>query len=405
MANPNILPPEAAADDFLYSWVGVIRTKQTQFSIALGAAGSVQIGPRRGRFVIHQNGGVYHQFGTFSAAAVLGGHQKRYLNLGGPAGFLGYPTTDTHKDGHLQITRFENGCLVGDGDSVFWIIGAILKTWNEIRSRGTEYGGPLTDEIVAPDGVGRVSHFENGSIYYSNDTGAWEISGPMHDRWKQMGGVLSYLGYPNAQSVMDPDASGETAYFQRGFMYIRNGRITAFPKSAIWTTDFIFADGAKANAQLVINSDGGWALKGRFRAEGISGVSCALSLAPAFQLPGGGVLVFTAEDRVGGTFSADAREAHFSKAGRDTRIVKNWDQISRSDLKVVFRTNVGLGDVVEVILTLLPVVVGTVLAILVLSGHQKACKPRGFRTTTPDGGHQDEVQIQIVDVNDVCPED
>jgi len=57
-------------------------------------------------------------------------------------------------------------------------------------------GYPVTDESGTPDGIGRYTHFQGGSIYWSPSTGAHEVHGAIRDRWAQLGWEQSYLGYP-----------------------------------------------------------------------------------------------------------------------------------------------------------------------------------------------------------------
>jgi hypothetical protein len=58
-------------------------------------------------------------------------------------------------------------------------------------------GYPTTDETGTPDGVGRFNHFFNsGSIYWTPATNAWSIHGAIRAKWASMGWERSCLGYP-----------------------------------------------------------------------------------------------------------------------------------------------------------------------------------------------------------------
>ncbi|MEV5732881.1 hypothetical protein [Streptomyces sp. NPDC052292] len=50
-------------------------------------------------------------------------------------------------------------------------------------------------DSLTPDGVGRYNHFENGSIYWTPETGAWEVHGAIRDKWASMGWERSQVGY------------------------------------------------------------------------------------------------------------------------------------------------------------------------------------------------------------------
>jgi hypothetical protein len=78
------------------------------------------------------------------------------------------------------------------------VIGAIRDKWLSLGGEGSFLGQPLTDELTTPDGVGRFNHFQGGSIYWTPNTGAFEVHGAIRDRWAELGWERSYLGYPTS---------------------------------------------------------------------------------------------------------------------------------------------------------------------------------------------------------------
>ncbi|WP_443050883.1 hypothetical protein [Streptomyces sp. H27-D2] len=52
---------------------------------------------------------------------------------------------------------------------------------------GGALGCPLTDELVNPDGVGRRTRFEHGTIYWSARSGAWPVWGDIGNAWCSLG--------------------------------------------------------------------------------------------------------------------------------------------------------------------------------------------------------------------------
>ncbi|MCF6511873.1 hypothetical protein E9564_08740, partial [Blastococcus sp. MG754427] len=58
--------------------------------------------------------------------------------------------------------------------------------------------------------------FQGGSIYWSPDTGAHEIHGPIYDTWATLGWENSALGFPTSDEY-DIDG-GRRSDFQNGYI-------------------------------------------------------------------------------------------------------------------------------------------------------------------------------------------
>jgi hypothetical protein len=147
---------------------------------------------------------------------------EKYRMLGEEGGFLGLPTTDElispDKEGHLR--HYKNG-------SIYWsprthaaheVHGEIKRRWAETGWEMGPLGYPTTDEILAPDGTGRLSHFEKGSIYWTHPNGAHEVLGPIRDLWASMGWEHSLLGYPITNEIPSI-RGGRLNHFQHGSIY------------------------------------------------------------------------------------------------------------------------------------------------------------------------------------------
>lgn len=100
----------------------------------------------------------------------------------------------------------------------FKVYGAIGAKWASLGGAGGFLGDPLTDETGTPDGVGRFNHFVGGSIYWTPNTGAFEVHGGIRDKWASMGWERSYLGYPTSDEVDFPEG-GRANEFQHGGIY------------------------------------------------------------------------------------------------------------------------------------------------------------------------------------------
>ena len=67
--------------------------------------------------------------------------------------------------------------------------------------------------------VGRFNHFQGGSIYWHPDTGAHEVHGAIRDKWEELGWERSALGYPTTDERPMPDGVGRFSDFQGGSIH------------------------------------------------------------------------------------------------------------------------------------------------------------------------------------------
>lgn len=116
--------------------------------------------------------------------------------------------------------RYDNGVIVWSNEAgAHEIHGLIYLKW---RDRGgiDSVGYPLTDETPTPDSVGRFNHFsKNNSIYYYPYCDAHEIKGLIRHRWAEMGWEKCFLGYPKTDEIATPDGIGRFTHFQFGSIY------------------------------------------------------------------------------------------------------------------------------------------------------------------------------------------
>jgi hypothetical protein len=89
-------------------------------------------------------------------------------------------------------------------------------------------GLPVTDESGTPDLVGRYNHFANdGSIYYTPNTGPKVVQGAVRDYWASQGWERSMLGYP-VRDCFTPGDGELAGDFQNGVIWI--GSIDGAPR-------------------------------------------------------------------------------------------------------------------------------------------------------------------------------
>lgn len=123
-------------------------------------------------------------------------------------------------DGRGRYNHFEGG-------SIYWtpetgaheVHGAIRGKWSSMGWERSLLGYPLTDETATPDGRGRYNHFEGGSVYWSPETGAHEVHGAIRNLWANLGWERSSLGYPTSDELPTPANIGRVSHFQHGSIY------------------------------------------------------------------------------------------------------------------------------------------------------------------------------------------
>ena len=75
------------------------------------------------------------------------------------------------------------------------VTGAIEAKRLSLGQAMSVLGNPVGDEAATPNGVGRFRHFQNGSIYWTNQTGTHVSVRAIQDKWASMDWEGSALGY------------------------------------------------------------------------------------------------------------------------------------------------------------------------------------------------------------------
>jgi hypothetical protein len=183
---------------------------------AVGGRGTCPDG--KGRYQHYQHGSIYWSPDT-GAHEVHGAIHEKWKSLGWETSFLGYPITDelTTPDGEGRFTHFQGG-------SIYWtpstgaheVHGAIRAKWSAMGWETSYLGYPITDERTTPDTVGRYNHFQGGSIYWTPSTGAQAVHENIRNKWEEKHWELGYLGYPVIDTVIYPGETKMVGRFQGG---------------------------------------------------------------------------------------------------------------------------------------------------------------------------------------------
>lgn len=159
--------------------------------------------------------------GAPAGIPVIGGIKAAYDRIKGEAGKPKGPEVPT-VDGVGRWQEFSNGAIYWhpqiDGGNAHYIKGGILEKWRKLGSELVT-GYPITDEMSTPDGQGRFNHFSGGwSIYYHPRTGIFEVHGAVRNKWEQLGWERG-IGYPKTDELTAPDKVGRYCQFEGGHIY------------------------------------------------------------------------------------------------------------------------------------------------------------------------------------------
>ena len=161
--------------------------------------------------------------------AVFGAIEEKWFSLGGLQGSLGRPVSNETPtfDGTGRFQNFQKGIVSWRPETGAYVVwGLIGERWLQIGRE--QFGYPITDEGIAPDGRGRLNHFRafrpdgsvigDSSIYWTPETGAHEVYGSVRDKWASMGWETSPLGYPVDYEQPTFDGVGRRQNFQGGMI-------------------------------------------------------------------------------------------------------------------------------------------------------------------------------------------
>lgn len=160
-------------------------------------------------------------FGSTQSYEVHGGILDGYNDAGGSR-ILGYPTMNEScglKDNGCYQT-FQNGVIYWTPSlgSHTVMNGAIHNRWLALGLEWSILGYPTSNQLSTKDN-GLFQQFENGGIYYSPSTGAYENYGGIRETYSSMGFENSFLGYPIGQVGCGLIENGCYQHYQGGSIY------------------------------------------------------------------------------------------------------------------------------------------------------------------------------------------
>lgn len=155
------------------------------------------------------------------AHAVVGAIGAAYQAEGGADGPLGLPTSGEQStpDGEGRFSQFENG-------TIYWspttgahaIRGAVLDMWHDRGAERGDLGYPTTDEVTNPNKPGVAQGFQGGTVYWSQSTGPQLVEGAILSAYREAGAENSALGYPTSNEIA-LTRGGAFSRFEGGAVY------------------------------------------------------------------------------------------------------------------------------------------------------------------------------------------
>ena len=163
----------------------------------------------KGKAQDFQTGTAYWSPGN-GAHALYGRIGARYAEIGGPTSWLGFPKSGEIKalDGKGRLVRFEHGSIYWSPETGAWeVTSDMIDKWGEKGFEGGELKFPTGPVKKVGDGL--VQEFQGG-ILTRNPDGKNQVSfGAIGKKYKEIGGVESPLGFPT-----DGEKKVEGGFFQ-----------------------------------------------------------------------------------------------------------------------------------------------------------------------------------------------
>ena len=102
--------------------------------------------------------------------------------------------------------------------TTYKVSGAIAKKYQSLGGEKGKLGKPTANMKTGLKDGGMSQQFEHGRIYWSPKTGAWAVTGPIQNRWRDLGWENGQAGYPTSDETKTANG-GVYQLFQHGTMY------------------------------------------------------------------------------------------------------------------------------------------------------------------------------------------
>ncbi len=162
---------------------------------------------------------------------------KKYRALGGAGGILGRETQSERNtpDGKGKYAIYQNGRIYWSSASGAWEIhGSIFDVWQLNDTTSGPFGFPTSDVQSHSSGI-RFSRLQKGAIYRLTNGETYGVPEPYYAVYVSVGGIAagSALGLPTSAPIRSADTRAIYINFQRGRIY-RRSQVTVEIHGAIF---------------------------------------------------------------------------------------------------------------------------------------------------------------------------
>lgn len=131
--------------------------------------------------------------------------EAKYRSWGGADSPLGHPVGEAYPVGTGAGRDYTGGAIYySPGTGAHVMYGLILERYRELGGPAGALGFPTTDEEEALGGSDRFSDFsaaDGATVYWAPAAGAWLIRGSILEAWHHLGGAEGPMGHPVAAEV------------------------------------------------------------------------------------------------------------------------------------------------------------------------------------------------------------
>nr|WP_167108324.1 GH25 family lysozyme [Amycolatopsis granulosa] len=157
--------------------------------------------------------GTVDQVRAFAQGSVPDQIVTHYTALGGAGSSLGNPVGGEYPIAKGWAQNYQNGTIYYAPNTGAWAVtGPILTRYQQLGGPGGSLGFPTSDTTGTGDGTGQYTTFGGASLYYSPNTGTHTVQGQIRTKWLALGG-LQTLGYPTTDEAVTPDGTGRYNHF------------------------------------------------------------------------------------------------------------------------------------------------------------------------------------------------
>ena len=156
----------------------------------------------------------------YGAWDVSGGILSYWIGLDKEEGSLGYPKSSEQKDKNgLTYQQFEHGRIYWSSTKGAWVIyDHYVDRWSELGADKSNFDYPIASEKCGLANGGCSVDFKIGTMYWHPTHGAWDVSGGILTKWKELGKETGILGYPTSGEQKDKN-NLTFQQFEKGRIY------------------------------------------------------------------------------------------------------------------------------------------------------------------------------------------